>query len=291
MGEKDLTEKKLEDYPEVFADIINVLAVQKDYLQPEQLIDGPTESTYKAEGKKHNQFRDTSKYYRKSEINIASIGIENQASEDEDMPIRIMGYDYGQYRHQMDQGRERYPSITIVLNFSEKKWEKAKCLKELFTIPKELEMMVEDYKIRVYDIAYLDDETIEKFTSTFKHVAHFFKNKRKNEMYQPLDEKIEERHLEAYLDLLSVFTGDEHYKAIEDELLEQQREGKVITMCNVVERFIKEGKEEGIKEGIKAMVETCYELGLSKEETLQRVQTKFSMPEEEAAEYVEKSWK
>ena len=31
MGEKDLTEKKLEDYPEVFADIMNVLVMGKNY--------------------------------------------------------------------------------------------------------------------------------------------------------------------------------------------------------------------------------------------------------------------
>ena len=76
-------------------------------------------------------------------------------------------------------------------------------------------------------------------------MAHFFKNKRKNKDYQPLDEKIDERHLEAYLELLSVFTGDEQYKKILEELLRQQKEGKVITMCNVVERFIEEGRIEG----------------------------------------------
>lgn len=249
MAEKDLAEKKLEDYPEIFADIMNVLVIHKDYIQPEKLLDGPTESIYKAEGNIRNQFRDTSKYYRDAEINIASIGIENQAEEDDDMPIRIMGYDYGQYRHQIDQGKERYPSITIVLNFSEKKWSKPKHLKALFRIPEELESVVQDYEIQVYDIAYLEDETINQFTSTFKHVAHFFKNKRKNKDYQPLDEKIDERHLEAYLELLSVFTGDEWYKKKAEELLKQQKEGKVITMCNVVERFMEEGKMEGRIEG------------------------------------------
>lgn len=291
MGEKDLAEKKLEDYPEVFADIMNVLVMRKDYIQPELLADGPTESIYKAEGKTRAQFRDTSKYYRDAEINIASLGIENQGSEDADMPIRIMGYDYGQYRHQIDQGADRFPSITIILNFSDERWSKPKHLKELFFIPEELEEIVQDYEVKVYDIAYLEDEVINKFTSTFKHVAHFFKNKRKNKDYQPLDEKIDERHLVAYLDLLSVFTNAENYKAIEVELLERQKKGEVITMCTVVDRFMEEGRIMGREEGrIEGMVETCQELGLSKEATIERIWNKFSLTEEEATEYVEKSW-
>ena len=291
MGEKDLAEKKLEDYPEVFADIMNVLVMGKDYIQPKLLMDGPTESVYKAEGKTKNQFRDISKYYRDAEINIASIGIENQGKADVDMPIRIMGYDYGQYRHQIEQGTERFPSVTIVLNYSDEKWSKPKHLKELFSIPEELEEIVQDYEVKVYDIAYLEDEVINKFTSTFKHVAHFFKNKRKNKDYHPLDEKIDEQHLIAFLDLLSVFTEDERYKIIEEKLLEMQKEGKVITMCTVVERFMEEGRIEGRIEGITIMVETCQEFGLSREATIERIQNKFSLTEEEATEYVEKSWK
>ena len=182
-------EKKLEDYPEVFADIMNLLVMGKNYIQPELLAAGPTETVYKADGKNRGQFRDISKYYKDTELSIASLGIENQSKEDNDMPIRIMGYDYGQYRHQIDVGEEGFPSITIVLNFSDKKWSKPRRLKELFIISEEFEEIVQDYEVRVYNIAYLDDEVINKFTSTFKHVAHFFKNKRKKKDYKPLDEK------------------------------------------------------------------------------------------------------
>ena len=54
--------------------------------------------------------------------------------------------------------------------------------------------------------------------------------------------KIDERHLKAFLDLLSVFAGEEKYKEIEPKILEKQKEGKVITMCTVVERFMEEGR-------------------------------------------------
>mgnify|MGYP003287961279 CR=1 FL=1 len=70
-----------------------------------------------------------------------------------------------------------------------------------------------------------------------------------------MDEKIDEHHLEAYLESLSVFTGDEQYEKIAGELLRQQQEGKVITMCNVVERFTEEGRLEGKAEAIMELLE------------------------------------
>jgi hypothetical protein len=66
--------------------------------------------------------------------------------------------------------------------------------------------------------------------------------------------------LEAYLELFSVFTGDEWYKKKAEELLKQQKEGKVITMCNVVERFMEEGKIEGKAEDVIAFLEDYGEI-------------------------------
>ena len=47
-------------------------------------------------------------------------------------------------------------------------------------MPKELKPFVNDYKINVFSIAWLDDKTIEKFTSDFKIVAKYFQTKRKS---------------------------------------------------------------------------------------------------------------
>lgn len=48
MAGKDLSEKKLEDYNDVFADILNTLLFKKDLILPSLLEDGPSESVYKA---------------------------------------------------------------------------------------------------------------------------------------------------------------------------------------------------------------------------------------------------
>ena len=67
MGQKDLAEKNLEDYPDVFADVINVLAYEgKAVVMEENLQAAPTETLYLSKkGKMRNQFHDVSKYVMK----------------------------------------------------------------------------------------------------------------------------------------------------------------------------------------------------------------------------------
>lgn len=51
MGKKDLAEKKLEDYNDVFADIFNTLLFGRKLLDPQRLREGAIASIYKAEQK------------------------------------------------------------------------------------------------------------------------------------------------------------------------------------------------------------------------------------------------
>mgnify|MGYP000671218046 FL=1 len=53
MGEKDLTEKILEDYNDVFADIINAFVFEgKDVVHPDSLRNSSVHSQYKASDQK-----------------------------------------------------------------------------------------------------------------------------------------------------------------------------------------------------------------------------------------------
>ena len=64
MGEKDITEKTLEAYDDVFADIINGLLFRGEpIVKEEALIDAQSFSMYKADGEMHGQDRDVSKYW------------------------------------------------------------------------------------------------------------------------------------------------------------------------------------------------------------------------------------
>ena len=84
MGEKDKIEKLLEDYPDVFADIINVLVYQgEEVVKPEELRTTNIRSQYKAsDDVLHEEERDTLKEWNNKKGFKVLFGIENQTIKD-----------------------------------------------------------------------------------------------------------------------------------------------------------------------------------------------------------------
>lgn len=111
-------------------------------------------------------------------------------------------------------------------------------------IPEGLEGYINDYEMKVFEIAWLTEAEISRFHSDFKVVANFFVQKRKNRDYIP-DDPTEIRHVDEVLKLLQVMTGDERYQTIF-----QEKKG-VCSMCDVAERLEKMGMEKGIEQGVK----------------------------------------
>ena len=247
MAEKDIAEKTLESYNDVFADIINVLLFQgRHLLKEEELEEKQPRAVYKTDGKLREIERDVLKQWKKEDICIACIGLENQTNSDVDMPLRVMGYDGAEYRAQLlkKQSSERYPVLTLVLHFDyEKRWNKSQSLKERLTVPEELQMYVCDYKYNLFEIAYLSDEQLDQFESDFWVVADYFVQMRKNRDYRPKPRPI--RHVQETLHLLSVLTGDTRF----EEACQEQEEG-VHTMCEVLDRIENQGIQKGIEKGI-----------------------------------------
>lgn len=168
MGQKDLSEKLLADYNDVFADIINVLILGGQHkIDAKDLITETVHSQYKAD---------------------------------------------------------------------------------------DLDEYVNDYRIHVFDIAWLTDEQLSQFESDFGIVANFFVQKRKNKGYVPADNRIIE-HVDAVLKLLSVMTGDNRYESI---LSSGKKEG--ISMCDVAERLEQRGIQRGIEQGIEQGLRMIYHL-------------------------------
>lgn len=281
MAEKDMAEKKLEDYPEVFTDIVNTLLFSDSSIRLDEnkIVDGPTESIYKAEEQDKEQRRDTFKYYDIGNKGIlfcvAAYGIENQSTIDNVMPVRIMNYDASAYKSQVfglkssskqtNQKRKRiYPVITIVLNFSEKEWKTSRSLYDMMALPSDLAKYVQDYKINVFDVAFLEDDVIEKFTSDFKAVARFFKDKR---LRLEANDTIEIKHPAEIADLFSVFTGDEGYMDAVPNVIKKKEKGEVITVCTYTETIRDSGKIEMLFELVESgdisPERACEKLGIT----------------------------
>lgn len=242
-----MTEKYLEAYNDVFADIVNVLLFHGERrMSPKQLISSHVQSVYKADDGLHEEERDVFKYWKKGNIRVAICGIENQTAEHPYMPLRIMGYDGAAYREQLlrESQQKKYPVITMVLHFGTKKrWSKPLRLSECLDIPSELRAYVSDYTINVFDIAFLPDEVIAQFTSDFRIVADYFSQMRKNKSYTPSGEKI--RHVDAVLKLMAVMTKDERFVEAQ-----HMKNGEVRNMCEVLDRVEQRGIEKGHAAGM-----------------------------------------
>lgn len=261
MGEKDISEKILMDYNDVFADIMNgFLFNGEQVIKPDQLVDMQTHSQFKADGQSlHEEERDVAKLWKNKNIEIAIFGIENQTRIDKKMPLRVISYDGAAYKKQLLNSKKVIPVITIILYFGESRWNAPKKLIDLFEgeIPEDLTEFINDYKINVFEVAWLTDEEINRFTSDFRIVANFFANKRRDKNYIPKDTQ-EIRHVDEILKLLSVVSGERRYEAIPTDKEE------VHNMCEVYDRVFNNGVAQGIAQGITQGIEQGVSQGQNK---------------------------
>lgn len=254
MAEKDITEKNLEALNDVFADIVNVLLFKGERLINENELEADTtKSMFKSDSKIHEQERDVSKIWKNGEIRISILGIENQTTQDSDMPLRVISYDGASYKQQLlDKNRKkRYPVATLVLYFgTDEKWSESKRLYECFNIPEKLKPFVNDYKINVFNIAFLNPKIITMFKSDFKIITEYFRAKRLNQKYKGSKEKLQ--HTNETLKMFSALTGDDSFEKAYNE---GNFERGGVTMCDVVERIRNDGIAEGKADIIKKMLD------------------------------------
>ena len=133
MAEKDITEKLLTDIDEVFADIYNNLCFNgENIIKPDDLSNASVTSAFISNDVTRGLISDVSKIYKNSNLTLALLNIENQSTEDSDMPFRIIGYEGAKYSSQLISGSDaRYAVATLVLNFNTKKrWSTPKSIKE-----------------------------------------------------------------------------------------------------------------------------------------------------------------
>ena len=255
MGEQDITEKILESYNDVFADIVNVFLFNgEQIIRPDELVDQAPRSAYKADGQLREIERDVAKRWIKSNIRIACIGFENQTNSDASMPLRVFGYDGAEYRTQLlkeNRNNPFYPVVTLVLYFGhEKHWDKPLTLHEAVNVPELFKPYVPDMKVNLFEIAFLTHEQVSLFKSDFRVVADYFVQKRERNDYTPSPDKLD--HIQAVLQLLGVMTQDRRFEeAYNDSAYKEE----VRNMCDVLDRVEKRGIAQGIAQGIEQGIE------------------------------------
>ena len=252
MQEKDITQKMLERHNDVFSDIVNVLLFGgKKVVAEETLFDAVTDSVLKIDKRVRIQDRDVAKYWKDSQINIALFGLENQTTPNKLMPLRVISYDgteYGKQSRTENIDKKKYPVISLVLYLGfEQKWLYPKNLLGIIDVDEKLRPYVNDYKINLFEIAYLDREIIDSFKSDFWILADYLYQMRVNKNY--VADKRSIGHIEELLMLMSAMTGDKRF----EEIIDEANTKEVVNMCEVLDiveaRGIEKGREEGIEKG------------------------------------------
>ena len=149
---------------------------------------------------------------------------------------------------------------------------------------------VNDYRINLFEISFLTDDLVERFTSDFRIVADYFVQMRRNRDYVPSCRAIE--HVDALLKLFSALTCDNRFEEAQNQL----GEGESVTMLSILDkveaRGIALGRNEGIalgrnegialgrNEGIASTARRMLKLGFTPEQIAQA--TELSLEKIEA---------
>ena len=296
---KDVTQKNLEGFPDVAADILNVfIHGGRQVVEAGCLYPAPTETEYAAPGSTlRNQLEDISKYeMREGKIRVQYL-LANQSEADGGMILRKAGYVGAIYREQHDgKVQDCFPVVGLVLYWGNGHWRKPCSIRELFMekdLHPKLWNLVDDFRLHVFEMRNLPTEMRERFTSDMRLVVDYLAEGNGFRSDRPVV------HKEALIRLLRALGGD---KDVEDtaRILEEMnvKEEDEITMCELFDQYTRRGRKEGIKEGfnegiqqgLKALISTCRELGVSFDETAARVKEKFSLEDEETRKNMQLYW-
>lgn len=313
---KDLTTKRCLSDNERYADLINgIVFGGRQLLHSQDLTDQDSQAIMKR-GKENRKKSYRLRYHdlvKKAAfgVNFAVISLEDQDKVHYLMPLRNMAYEAAEYDRQAEIIRRQvqklpniseeeflsgflkesrlWPCITFVLYFGEK-WDGSRDLYSILDmrdIPEELQAYVNNYPIHVIEVCRLENTNV--FRTDLKQIFDFIRFSKEKEKlialvqrepaYQEMDEAAYDMVAE-YADVEGLIEMKKYH----------ERDGKV-NMCKALEDMRMEALEEGLGQGIKAIVEICQEFHVSEEEAVDRICDKFRLPRERAEECVRKYWK
>ncbi len=304
---KDISEKRLEEYEDVFADIFNnLVASGKKIVEEDELESLPTEAfTRNHDGSLRQGNRDVRKVDKKYNQYHLILGLENQQDLDNTMPVRTLGYDYATYEDQIQEimkknkaddnpaytkrihdSQKLAPAVTAVLYYGSEEWERPLTLHDVLDFSGDEEgvirALVPDYPLNLIQLKTLPEEVRNQLTSDFWFVAEYVARsnhpKKLDELFADNMQII--KHPEALMDVLEAIASDTRFQKVKEMLTEKERE-EGVTMCSALDRI----ENRGITIGVSAMIQDNLDMGIGKEEIISKLQKYLNITEEKATEY------
>ena len=239
---------QLEEYPEVFADIVNVLIFGGErVVKAEELSDIPT-LTHKRNKFEHQ----VSKIWKAGHLRFSYLAFEKPSNLNRYIPLRSIGYDGSLYDDELKTAKsvsELYPVINMVLYLGyENRWNIPLNLNSCFHMPKRLQPYISDYKTNLFEIAWLSEETVRKFQSDFRFIVEYCTQAQKKMIWEPMYGEAD--HINEVFEMLYDMTEDERFLIV----LEEPRLGGNSTMPSVVldrieYRGMMLGRDDGLSTG------------------------------------------
>lgn len=253
---KDKTQKNLEAFQDVAADIINALYYDgKEIVAEKSLIPAATETLYvPSEGVLKSQLEDVSKLEMEKQRVKAQYYIANQTNCDSKMILRKAGYVGAAYREQYD-GKMKdayYPVNEFVLYWGKERWTASGSLKE-FLLNKEADQervaSIDEMELHIYEMRHLPKKVRERFRSDMRIVVDYLAE---GDSYRSDREIV---HTEALVRMIMALSEDKDVDNVEKILndIHVGREEK-IKVCELFEQYVRKGRQEGRQEGMRFLI-------------------------------------
>ena len=202
----------------------------------------------------------------------------------------------GEYLSQFRKKDRLIPIISLVFYYGSEPWDGPVDLYDMFQLEstKEeneiLEKYLPNYKINLVDAERLED--VEKFSDDLQVILTMLRYRDSKEeltdyinenkkFFQNVDYETSQA-MKAFLNMKQIPGEAEHKE-------------EMIDMCKAIQEMyddgVKDGIRQGVERGIAAVIRTCRNLNVSKEDTLNNIQREYELSKEDAEKYLETYWK
>lgn len=177
------------------------------------------------------------------------------------------------------------PIITLVVYFGTSgAWDGAKCLYDLLEIDDELKAYVTNYRLNLYDCH--EHDTFEEYKTGLRQVFETVRYARDKKKLKEVMEASREAYSSLDSDTRNMLEVVANIKIPEEYKMVAERKERY-NMCKAFEDMRQEGYDEGIEKGIRALIQTCAELGIPDNVIIEKCAEKYEMTQEKARKYVE----
>ena len=288
---QDLLAKRYYSDNRRFADLINGIVCNGiPIVKQEDLSEMDTETS---QGKRRDLVRKAV-----FGVNFAVLGLENQEKLDYRLPLRVLGYEAGEYEHQaaeiyreirrsgrnsdteLSSGEYLYgfrksdrlhPVITIILYYGEEEWNGSRDLYGILDfqdIPEQIRQYVQNYRIHVIDVRRMERTDLRQ---VFDLIRFSGNRERLRDLIEqePAYGKLEE---DAF-DFASSYVGLRELSKWKEAVREGERfnmkTGFQMYEDEFLERGRAEGKEIGRVEATRSVIQSALALNLPVEQIAQ----------------------